>query len=137
MFNMKIVLSSGTSTISNPGALKNAGPPAGLQPTSGGYRSTLEFRYCCKALAQGCNGTSAGRGAPPRPGRISQYPFLSEVDPKLTLPSGQRGVARSSAEGPADVAGCAWTDEGIADTEQTASETTAILKHVSLTGITS
>src|SRR6267142_1900233 len=92
MFSMKILLSSGTSTISKPGALKKAGPPPGLQPTSGGYKSVLEFRYWYSALAHGWRGISAARGKPPRPGRTSQYPFLSGVDPRFTLPSGQRGA---------------------------------------------
>src|SRR4029450_4657027 len=44
------------------------------------------------ARAHGCSGTSAARGNPPRPGRTSQYPFLSGVEPGLTWPSGHRGA---------------------------------------------
>src|SRR5215831_9368097 len=35
---------------------------------------------------------SAPRGTPPRPGRTSQYPFASGVEPRYTCPSAQRGV---------------------------------------------
>src|SRR6516165_6619158 len=40
---------------------------------------------------------SAARGTPPRPGRTSQYPFFSAVEPKLMWPSGQRGVGSGGA----------------------------------------
>src|SRR5437899_3627588 len=46
---------------------------------------------------------------PPRPGRTSQYPFLSCVDPRLTCPSGQRG-AGSTAALPPDCCACAKTE---------------------------
>src|SRR4051812_41520883 len=97
MSRMKIVFSSGTSTISNPGALKNEGPADGLQLTSGGYRSTRELRYSARAFAHGWNGTSAARGKPPRPGRTSQSPDFPGADPRLTWPSGKRGVGSAGA----------------------------------------
>src|SRR5713101_3692580 len=92
MLRMKILLSSGTSTISNPGALKNDGPGDALQSTSGESFEKVELRYSYTALAQGWKGTSFERGKPPRPGLTSQYPLLAGVDPRFTLPSGQRGV---------------------------------------------
>src|SRR6476469_4226359 len=85
-------------------------------------------------------------GRPANPGRNSQYPFLPGAEPKLTLPSGHRGVGSTGRIGlagaaalpppfpplPAPGAGPSWAKNGIA-IENNARAADAVATRVLLT----